>query len=80
MRFSNSAILKLRVKRNFLPMLPSHDQTLDTASKVFLFQPWRRPEVLLRDENIAAITDEDLKACDKIRLELFPESFYCNEY
>ena len=79
MKFSNSTILKLRENRNFLPMLTSHDQTLDNASKVYLFQPWRRPEVLLREENIAAITEEDLKACDRIRLELFPESYYCNE-
>ena len=79
MRFRNSSILKLRDRKNLLPMLTSHDQTLDNASKLFLFRPWRRPEMLLREENLAAITEDDVKACDRIRLELFPESFYCNE-
>ena len=54
MRFKNSAILKLREKKNLIPMLMSQDQTLDNASKVYLFKPWRRPELLLR-EVIAAL-------------------------
>ena len=78
MRFSNSSILKLREKKNLVPMLSSGDQTLDDVSKVFLFKPWRRPEALLREENMASVTEEELKACDRVRLELFPESFYCS--
>ena len=77
MRFKNSAILKLREKKNLIPMLMSQDQTLDNASKVYLFKPWRRPELLLREENLAALTEDELKACDRVRLELFPESFFC---
>ena len=77
MRFSNSSILKLREKKNIIPMLSSGDQTLDDVSKVFLFRPWRRPEALLREDNMASITEEELKACDRVRLELFPESFFC---
>lgn len=79
MRFRNGAILKLREKMNLIPMLMAEDQVLDNASKVYLFKPWRRPELLLREENLAAIADDDLKACDRIRLELFPESYYCTE-
>ena len=80
MRFKNSAILKLREEKNVIPMLYSQDQTLDKVSKVFLFRPWRRPEVEIAvEENLAAVTDEDLKACDRIRLELFPASYYCSE-
>ena len=77
MRFKNSAILKLREKKNLIPMLMSQDQTLDNASKVYLFKPWRRPELLLREESLAAFTEDELKACDRVRLELFPESFFC---
>ena len=77
MRFRNSSILKLRENKNFIPMLNTGDQTLDNASNIFLFKPWRRPEVLLREDKLATITEEELKACDKIRLELFPESYYC---
>ena len=78
--FKNSAILKLREEKNVIPMLYSQDQTLDKVSKVFLFRPWRRPEVEIAvEENLAAVTDEDLKACDRIRLELFPASYYCSE-
>ena len=79
MRFRNSSLLKLRDTQNIIPMLVSQDQTLDNASKIFLFKPWRRPELLMRDENLATFTEQDLKVCDRIRLELFPESFYCNE-
>ena len=77
MRFRNSSILKLRENKNFIPMLNTGDQMLDNASNIFLFKPWRRPEVLLREDKLATITEEELKACDKIRLELFPESYYC---
>ena len=77
MRFKNSAILKLRDKKNLIPLLMSEDQTLDNASKIYLFKPWRRPELLLREENLAAVTEDELKACDRVRLELFPESFFC---
>ena len=77
MRFRNSVILKLREKKNLIPMLIAETQTLDTASKVYLYKPWRRPELLLGEQNLAAITDDDLQACDRIRLELFPESYYC---
>ena len=77
MRFRNSSILKLRDKKNLIPMLNSGSQTLDDASKVFLFRPWRRPEVLLREDNLAFVVEEELNTCDKVRLELFPESYYC---
>ena len=80
MRFKNSAILKLREEKNFIPMLMSQDQTLDKASSVYLFRPWRRPEVeVAQKENLAAVTDDDLKACNRVRLELFPASYYCIE-
>ena len=77
MRFRNSSILKLRDKKNLIPMLNSGNQTLDVASKVYLFRTWRRPEVLLREDNLASITEEELKECDKVRLELYPESYFC---
>ena len=80
MRFKNSAILKLREEKNFIPMLMSQDQTLDKASSVYLFRPWRRPEVeVAQKENLAAVTDDDLKACNRVRLALFPASYYCIE-
>ena len=77
MRLRNSSILKLRDNKNLIPMLNSGNQTLDDACKVFLFGKWRRPEVLLREDNLASITEEELKTCNKVRLELFPESYYC---
>ena len=79
MKFRNGSLLKLRDTKNIIPKLVSQDQTLDDAAKIFLFRPWRRPELVLRHENLATFTDDDLKDCDRIRLEIFPESFYCNE-
>ena len=80
MRFKNKVVLKLREEKNFIPMLSSQDQTLNKQSMVYLFQPWRRPESEVAEvDNLAAVTDDDLKACDRVRLELFPASYYCCE-
>ena len=80
MRFRNSAIVKLRKEKNIILNMFSQDQTLDDASKIYLFRPWRRPEVVFREENLSSLQEDELKISDKVRLELFPESFYCAEY
>ena len=79
MRFRNSAIVKLREEKNILPRLVGDNQTLNDASNVYLFHPWRRPEVVFREDNLSSLQDEQLKATGKVRLELFPESYYCTE-
>ena len=79
MRFRNSAIVKLRKEKNMILNLFSQDQTLDNASKIYLFRPWRRPEVFIQEENLSSLPEDELRAADRVRLELFPESYYCAE-
>ena len=64
---------------NILPKLVGDDQMLNDVSNAFLFHPWRRPEVVFREDNLSSLQDAELKASEKVRLELFPESYYCTE-
>ena len=79
MRFRNSAIVKLRQEKNIILNMFSQDQRLNDASKMYLFRPYRRPEIVFREENLASLQEDELKTADKVRLELFPESYYCAE-
>ena len=79
MRFRNSAIVKLREEKNVILNMYSQDQRLDDVSKIYLFKPWRRPEVVFREENLSSLQEDELKTADNVRLELFPESYYCVE-
>ena len=79
MRFRNSAIVKLKQEKNKILNMFSQDQKLDDASKIYLFRPWRRPEVVFREDTLSSLQEGELKTADKVRLELFPESYYCSE-
>ena len=74
MRLSNSRIMKKRKEEesNLLPMVKCEDQTLDERAKIYLFKPWRRPEMVMLQEEFSAA---DIKACDEVRLELYPTSY-----
>ena len=56
---------------NQLVMVKCVDQTLDDRTKRYLFKPWRKPEVVMDQEEFSA---EVLNNCDKVRLQLFPTS------
>ena len=74
MRLGNSRIMKkfLHEESNRLPMVKCVDQTLDDRAKIYLFKPWRRLELVMQQEDFDAA---DLKACDEVRLELYPASY-----
>ena len=73
-RLGNSRIMKkfLHEESNRLPMVKCVDQTLDDRAKIYLFKPWRRLELVMQQEDFDAA---DIKACDEVRLELYPTSY-----
>ena len=74
LKLSNSRIIKKRKEEegNLLPMVKCVDQTLDDRAKRYLFLPWREPEEVMLEEEFDA---DVIKACDKVRLELYPTSY-----
>ena len=73
-KLENSRIMKKfqQKESNLLPMVKCEDQTLDDRAKIYLFKPWRRPELLMLQEDLNVA---DIKACDLVRLELYPTSY-----
>ena len=73
-KFSNGRFVRKKKQEegNLLPMVRSLDQTLDDKTKRYLFEPWRRPERVMQQEEIQA---DVIKQCDKVRLQLYPTYF-----
>ena len=76
MELTDQSIMKMHSKttwqdKRVIIRKPSQDQTLDSKTKVMLYCPWRRME---RDLAQDKVESADLQACDRCRLQLFPNS------